>query len=122
MLRCSSTKPNLSHRLRKIKVRIVCHPERSEGSSRNARQILRFAQNDGPRGKLRYVLPTPTSRFHSVSVVLAFPIMNSQARYASLVVVFGSVLATTLFAQTPKVDFPQPSPTATLKQHVGLTD
>ena len=48
--------------------------------------------------------------------------MNSKARYASLLVVFGSVLTTTLFAQTPKVDFPQASPTATLKQHVGLTD
>ena len=25
----------------------ICHPERSEGSSLNASQILRFAQNDG---------------------------------------------------------------------------
>src|SRR6266404_5681575 len=39
-----------------------------------------------------------TSRFHSISVVLAFPIMNSKARYASLLFVFGSVLATALFA------------------------
>lgn len=47
--------------------------------------------------------------------------MNSKARYASLLFVFGWT-ATALFAQTPKVDFPQASPTATLKQHVGLTD
>ena len=48
--------------------------------------------------------------------------MNSKARYASLLFVFGWVSATGLFAQAPKVDFPQPSPTATLKQHIGLTD
>jgi hypothetical protein len=48
--------------------------------------------------------------------------MNSKARYASLLFVFGSVFATTLLAQAPKVDFPQASPTATLKQHIGLTD
>jgi hypothetical protein len=48
--------------------------------------------------------------------------MNSKARYASALVVFGSVFATTLLAQAPKVDFPQASPTATLKQHIGLTD
>jgi hypothetical protein len=48
--------------------------------------------------------------------------MNSKARYASLLFVFSSLLATPLLAQTPKVDFPQASPTATLKQHIGLTD
>src|ERR1035438_18563 len=48
--------------------------------------------------------------------------MNSKARYASLLFVFGWVSATSLFAQGPKVDFPQASPTATLKQHIGLTD
>jgi hypothetical protein len=48
--------------------------------------------------------------------------MNATIRYSSLVVVFGWVFATGLFAQTPKVDFPQASPTATLKQHIGLTD
>jgi hypothetical protein len=48
--------------------------------------------------------------------------MNSKARHASLLFVFGSVFATAVFAQTPKVDFPQASPTATLKQHIGLTD
>jgi hypothetical protein len=47
--------------------------------------------------------------------------MNSKARYASLLFVF-TWTATALFAQTPKVDFPQASPTATLKQHIGLTD
>jgi hypothetical protein len=31
-------------------------------------------------------------------------------------------LTATLCAQTPKIDFPAPSPTATLKQRVGLTD
>jgi len=54
--------------------------------------------------------------------MLAFRIMNSKARYASLLFVFGWVFATGLFAQSPKVDFPQASPTATLKQHIGLTD
>jgi hypothetical protein len=48
--------------------------------------------------------------------------MNSKARYASLLFVFGWVSATGLFAQAPKVDFPAASPTATLKQHIGLTD
>jgi len=28
-------------------LRAICHPEQSEGSSLNASQILRFAQNDG---------------------------------------------------------------------------
>src|SRR5271170_5713219 len=48
--------------------------------------------------------------------------MNATTRYSSLVFVFGWVFATGLFAQAPKVDFPQGSPTATLKQHIGLTD
>ena len=48
--------------------------------------------------------------------------MNVTARCLSLVFAFGSVFATGLFAQTPKVDFPAASPTATLKQHIGLTD
>lgn len=34
----------------------------------------------------------------------------------------GSVLATGLFAQAPKVEFPAASPACTLKQRVGLTD
>ncbi len=32
------------------------------------------------------------------------------------------MLATSLPAQTPKVDFPAPSPACTLKQRIGLTD
>src|ERR1017187_9369196 len=48
--------------------------------------------------------------------------MNSKARYASVLVVFGWLSATGLFAQAPRVDFPQASPTATLKPHIGLTD
>ena len=46
-------------------------------------------------------------------------------RYSRLPLVLASLFATSLFAQTPaapKVDFPAPSPTATLKQRVGLTD
>ena len=34
----------------------------------------------------------------------------------------GSVLATGLFAQAPKIEFPAPSPACTLKQRVGVTD
>jgi hypothetical protein len=48
--------------------------------------------------------------------------MKATIRCFSLVLVFGSVFTTGLFAQTPKVDFPTASPTATLKQHIGLTD
>ena len=41
-----------------------------------------------------------------------------------LLVVVGSLLATSLFAQAaaPKIDFPAASPAATVKQRVGLTD
>jgi len=39
-----------------------------------------------------------------------------------LVLVSGLVLATGLFAQAPKVEFPASSPAATVKQRVGLTD
>jgi len=48
--------------------------------------------------------------------------MNPKTSYLTLAFVFASAVATSLFAQTPKVDFPQASPTATLKQHIGLTD
>ncbi len=48
--------------------------------------------------------------------------MNATARCFSLVFAFGSIFTTGLFAQTPKVDFPAASPTATLKQHIGLTN
>ena len=34
---------------------MVCHPERSEGSSLNASQILRFAQNDNAGGDLSII-------------------------------------------------------------------
>lgn len=42
----------------------------------------------------------------------------------ALSLIAGSVLATGLFAQTPapKIEFPDPSPAATVKQRVGLTD
>ncbi len=45
-------------------------------------------------------------------------------RFRLLMVFATAVFATSLFAQTlaPKLDIPQPSPTATLKQRVGLTD
>jgi hypothetical protein len=39
-----------------------------------------------------------------------------------LLLLSGSVLATGLFAQAPKIDFPAASPACTLKQRVGLTD
>jgi hypothetical protein len=48
--------------------------------------------------------------------------MNATMRYLSPVLVLGWVFTTGLYAQTPKVDFPAASPTATLKQHIGLTD
>jgi hypothetical protein len=41
---------------------------------------------------------------------------------SSLLLLAGSVLATGLFAQAPKIEFPAPSPACTLKQRVGLTD
>jgi hypothetical protein len=48
--------------------------------------------------------------------------MNSNPRYLYVVFVLGLVFTTGLFAQAPKVDFPSASPTASLKQHIGLTD
>ena len=48
--------------------------------------------------------------------------MNSNSRCLSFLLAFTLALATELFAQAPKVDFPSASPTCTLKQHVGLTD
>jgi hypothetical protein len=65
---------------------------------------------------------TITSRFPSASDVLALRIMNAMARYLTVVFISGSVFSTALFAQAPKVDFPQASPACTIKQHVGLTD
>jgi len=48
--------------------------------------------------------------------------MNSKILLSSLVLASGLVFTGGLLAQTPKVDFPVPSPACTLKQHVGLTD
>ncbi|MGA3142524.1 MAG: DUF2911 domain-containing protein [Verrucomicrobiota bacterium] len=48
--------------------------------------------------------------------------MNSKMLLSSLVLASGLVFTCGLLAQTPKVDFPAPSPACTLKQHVGLTD
>jgi hypothetical protein len=48
--------------------------------------------------------------------------MNSKTLLSSFVVVAGLVFAIGLFAQTPAVQFPSPSPASTLKQRVGLTD
>lgn len=46
--------------------------------------------------------------------------MNSKALRCLLT--YGLMLASTLGAQTPKLEFPAPSPACTLKQRVGLTD
>jgi hypothetical protein len=43
-------------------------------------------------------------------------------RLGFLLTAVGALFASNLCAQVPKVDFPQASPTATLKQRVGLTD
>ena len=48
--------------------------------------------------------------------------MNIRILRSSLPFLAGSVLATGLFAQAPQIQFPQSSPTCTLKQRVGLTD
>lgn len=48
--------------------------------------------------------------------------MNSKALPSVLVFASGLVFACSLWAQTPRLRFPAPSPTATLKQRVGLTD
>jgi hypothetical protein len=47
--------------------------------------------------------------------------MNSKALFYSLAV-SAAVSGSGVFAQAPAVQFPSPSPTATLKQRVGLTD
>lgn len=39
-----------------------------------------------------------------------------------IAVIAGSVVATSLFAQAPKIEFPAASPAASVKQRVGLTD
>ena len=48
--------------------------------------------------------------------------MNAKALFLSVVVGSGLFLSTGAPAQSPKVDFPSPSPLSTLKQRVGLTD
>jgi len=48
--------------------------------------------------------------------------MNTKAFLVAGVFVSGWIGASALFAQTPKVSFPAPSPACTLKQRVGLTD
>jgi hypothetical protein len=48
--------------------------------------------------------------------------MNQTLLRSALVCAAGVVLTTGLFAQTPPIEFPAPSPHCTLKQRVGLTD
>jgi Protein of unknown function (DUF2911) len=48
--------------------------------------------------------------------------MNSKTLHCFSVIAGGMLLAASLAAQTPKVDFPAASPACTLKQRVGLTD
>jgi hypothetical protein len=48
--------------------------------------------------------------------------MNSKTPRFFSVFACGLMLASSLTAQTPNVDFPAPSPACTLKQRVGLTD
>lgn len=48
--------------------------------------------------------------------------MNAKAFLLSVVIGSGILLSTGASAQAPRVEFPSPSPTSTLKQRVGLTD
>lgn len=48
--------------------------------------------------------------------------MNPRAFRSVFTIAAGLLLANSLPAQTPKLEFPAPSPTSTLKQRVGLTD
>src|ERR1700761_9611148 len=48
--------------------------------------------------------------------------MNSQTLRSFSVFACSLLAASSLLAQTPKVDFPAASPACTLKQRVGLTD
>jgi len=47
---------------------------------------------------------------------------HSTFRFGIIVSVVGALFASSVFAQAPKLELPQASPTATLKQRVGLTD
>ena len=48
--------------------------------------------------------------------------MNSKALRSFIVLALGLVSTSSLFAQTPKVEFPVASPTCTIKQRFALTD
>jgi hypothetical protein len=48
--------------------------------------------------------------------------MNTRALLFSAVTASGLLISSVASAQSPQLQFPQPSPTSTLKQHVGLTD
>ena len=48
--------------------------------------------------------------------------MKTKSLLSRFAFVAGMMFAAGLFAQTPKVEFPAPSPGSTLKQRVGLTD
>ncbi len=48
--------------------------------------------------------------------------MNTRTLIASFGLALGLGFNATLSAQTPKLEFPSPSPACTIKQHVGLTD
>jgi hypothetical protein len=48
--------------------------------------------------------------------------MNSKALLSSVLMAFGLVVGTAVWAQAPRIDFPVASPPCTIKQRVGLTD
>src|SRR3954451_15648697 len=48
--------------------------------------------------------------------------MNTRALLFSVVTTAGLLISSIAAAQSPQLQFPQASPTATLKQRVGLTD
>ncbi len=48
--------------------------------------------------------------------------MNPKALYSHFVCVSALLVASSVFAQTPRVEFPAASPACTIKQRVGLTD
>lgn len=48
--------------------------------------------------------------------------MKTRTLLSSVVILSGLLFTSGASAQTPKLEFPSPSPLSTLKQHVGLTD
>ena len=48
--------------------------------------------------------------------------MNPRAYVSAIVITTAMVLTTGVFGQSPRLEFPSPSPTCTLKQRIGLTD